>query len=113
MDLRKIKGIVIDAGHGGEDPGAVGNDIIEKDLNLKNSIYMYNRLKELGIPVTLTRSTDETLDHAERIKKMLTPYGDSKDVIIVSNHINAGGATTSIWQPNLTPYKKIKKLSML
>ena len=88
---RKIKGIVIDAGHGGEDPGAVGNGIIEKDLNLENSIYMYNRLKELGIPVTLTRNADETLDKNTRISRILNAYGDSNDVILVSNHINAGG----------------------
>ena len=37
------KKIVIDAGHGGTDSGAVGNGIIEKDLNLKISKYMYNR----------------------------------------------------------------------
>ena len=56
-----IRGIVIDAGHGGEDPGAVGNGIVEKDLTLKISNYMANRFKDLGIPVILTRDTDITL----------------------------------------------------
>ena len=49
------KKIVIDAGHGGTDSGAVGNGIIEKDLTLKISKYMADRLKQLGANVTLTR----------------------------------------------------------
>lgn len=52
---------------------------------------MYDRLQQLGIPVTLTRSTDETLDREERIRRILNAYGNSNDVIVVSNHINAGG----------------------
>lgn len=83
--------IVIDAGHGGTDGGASGNGIIEKDLNLKISQYMYNRFKELGIPVTMTRTTDETLTPTERVKRIMDAYGDNKGVIVLSNHINAGG----------------------
>ncbi len=86
-----LKGIVIDPGHGGKDPGASGNGIIEKDLNLLISKYMYDRFRELGVPVTLTRDTDETLDQKERVRRVLNAYGDSKDVIVISNHINAGG----------------------
>ena len=86
-----LKGIVIDPGHGGKDPGATGNGIIEKDLNLLISKYMYDRFRELGVPVTLTRDTDETLDQKERVRRVLDAYGDSKDVIVISNHINAGG----------------------
>lgn len=48
--------IVIDPGHGGDDPGASGNGIIEKDLTLDISKYMFNRFKELGIPVAITRT---------------------------------------------------------
>lgn len=86
-----IKGVVIDAGHGGDDPGAIGNNIVEKDLTLKISEELYNKLKSLGIPVYLTRSTDETLSPTERINRILNAFGNSKDVIVISNHINAGG----------------------
>ena len=86
-----LKGIVIDPGHGGKDPGASENGIVEKDLNLLISKYMYNRFRELGVPVTLTRDTDETLDQKERVRRTLNAYGDSNDVIVISNHINAGG----------------------
>lgn len=84
--------IVIDAGHGGSDPGSSGNGIIEKDLTLKISQYMYDLFKEKGIPVTMTRTTDETLSPDERVSRILSSYGDNKNVIVVSNHINAGGA---------------------
>ncbi len=83
--------IIVDAGHGGNDPGAVGNGIVEKDLNLKLSQYLYNRFRELGIPVKITRTTDETLSPDERIRRIQNAYNDLRNVIILSNHINAGG----------------------
>lgn len=88
-----IRGIVIDPGHGGDDPGASGNGIIEKDLNLQISNYMYDRFRNLGIPVKLTRSTDETVSPTERTNRILDAFGNNSDVIVISNHINSGGAT--------------------
>ena len=89
---RAITGIVIDAGHGGVDSGASGNGIIEKDMTLAISKYMYDRFKELGIPVAMTRTTDEELTSSTRPKRALEKFGNGRDVIIISNHINAGGA---------------------
>lgn len=51
---------------------------------------MYNRFKELGVPVTITRDTDKTLTRAERINTMKS-LGTDPNVIVLSNHINAGG----------------------
>ncbi len=86
------KKMVIDAGHGGSDSGAIGNGIIEKNLTLDISKYMYDRLKELGVPVKLTRNSDVDLPASERPQRVLDQYGNGKDVIVISNHINAGGA---------------------
>ena len=83
--------IVIDAGHGGNDPGASGNGIIEKEYALKISQYIYDRLKELGLDVKMTRTTDETLSPTERVNRVLNAFGNTSDVIVISNHINAGG----------------------
>lgn len=83
--------IVLDAGHGGDDPGASGNGIIEKDLNLEITKYLYDRFRDLGIPVKVTRLTDETISPNDRVKRVLDAYGNSKNVIVISNHINAGG----------------------
>ena len=88
--MNNIRGIVIDPGHGGDDPGAIGNGIVEKDYTLKISKYMYDRLNELGIPVYITRDSDITLSPNERVDRVKNAFGSYKDVIVVSNHINAG-----------------------
>lgn len=93
MMNNNLKGIVIDPGHGGNDSGAVGNNQFEKDFNLKISKYMYDRFKELGIPVTLTREEDITLTPTERVNKILSSYGNDPNVIVISNHLNSGGGT--------------------
>ena len=87
-----LTGIVIDAGHGGADSGAVGNGIVEKDLTLEISKYMYDKFKEKGIPVKMTRTDDIALNSVTRPKKVLDAFGNGKNVIVISNHINAGGA---------------------
>ncbi len=86
-----IKGVVVDNGHGGDDPGAVSNGLREKDFTLEAGKYMYNRLKDLGIPVAITRDTDRTLTREERINTMVNSFGNGEDVLILSNHVNAGG----------------------
>lgn len=90
-----LKGIVIDPGHGGSDPGAVANNMKEKDYNLLISEYMYERFKDLGVPVKMTRDSDVTLSPKERTNKVKSFYGDGKDVIVISNHLNAGGGRFS------------------
>lgn len=85
------KGVIIDAGHGGTDSGAVGNGIVEKDLTLKISNYIHNRLDQLGVKNTMSRSDDSTLNSDNRVNKINNIYGTSSDIILVSNHINAGG----------------------
>ncbi len=80
-----------DTRHGGDDPGALGNNLKEKDLTLQAAQYMYKRLKELGVPVVITRDTDITLDRNERVSKILNAFGNNPNVIVVANHINAGG----------------------
>ena len=91
MDDRAIKKVVLDSGHGGSDPGTIGNGIVEKDYTLKISQYMKKRFDKLGIESSLTRTKDESLDSNARPKRVQSFYGNGNDVIVVSNHINAGG----------------------
>ena len=91
MDERALKKVVIDAGHGGDDPGTIANGITEKDYTLKISEYIHNRLDEMGVPNEMSRTSDVTLSASDRPKKIQSFYGNGSDVLVVSNHINAGG----------------------
>ena len=52
---------------------------------------MYNRFRELGVPVAITRDSDVTLTREQRLNTMTNTFGTSPNVIILSNHINSGG----------------------
>ena len=85
--------VVIDAGHGGTDPGAVSSSgVREKDLTLMIAQYMYEEFQRRGVPVTLIRNTDETISPTERVNRVLAAYGDNPNVVVISNHINAAGS---------------------
>ena len=87
--------VVIDAGHGGSDSGAVSSSgVREKDLTLMIAQYMYEEFQKRGVPVTLIRDTDETISPTERVERVLAAYGDNPNVVVISNHINAAGSAT-------------------
>ncbi|WP_309507397.1 N-acetylmuramoyl-L-alanine amidase family protein [Sediminibacillus dalangtanensis] len=80
--------LIIDPGHGGNDPGGGSNQYWrEKDLNLQISLYQFQRYQELGVPVAITRTKDQTLTPEERTRLVI----DSGADYCHSNHINAGG----------------------
>lgn len=91
--MTNIPSIIIDAGHGGFDPGGGSNSSFkEKDKNLQISTYQKRRFDELGIPSILVRTTDETLDPNQRINRILSLSRDPNDILI-SNHINSGNSS--------------------
>lgn len=92
---RIVRKVIIDPGHGGTDSGATGNNLLEKDYNLLISKYMYDRFKQLGIPVAITRDSDTTLSPTDRVNTILNKFGNSSDVILISNHVNSGGGEGS------------------
>lgn len=55
------KTVIVDAGHGGKDNGAIVDDVKEKDINRKVADYLITYLKEDGANVIETRKDDETL----------------------------------------------------
>jgi N-acetylmuramoyl-L-alanine amidase len=83
----KVKRIVLDPGHGGNDPGAIGpNGTLEKELTLDLAHRIAKLLKdEQGLEVLFTRTTDTTLALEERTAIANTNKAD----LFVSIHLNA------------------------
>jgi N-acetylmuramoyl-L-alanine amidase len=83
---KKIKTIVLDPGHGGKDPGAIGhNSLKEKDVVLSVGLKLKNKLEEKGFAVKMTRSSDEFIELAKR-PKMASDWGGD---LFISLHCNA------------------------
>lgn len=82
--------IVIDAGHGGEDSGAVGYDgILEKDLNLSLSREISQILDCFGVKVIMTREEDKLLyKENENIKGQRKQFDLKNRYLIASNAEN-------------------------
>lgn len=86
------KVVIIDAGHGGFDPGKTGtNGKNEKDINLKIATYLQQYLEQSGAVVIVTRAEDESLGDSKRAdmaeRKNIT--NNSGGDILVSIHQNA------------------------
>ncbi len=84
-NVRKHELIVIDAGHGGHDTGAIGGGKREKDLVLQIAKRIEKELKQRGHPVYMTRKKDRFLKLRQRTK-----FADRKKaVLFLSIHANA------------------------
>lgn len=82
----KSKTIVIDPGHGGHDPGAVGsNKKYEKVVTLKTAKYLYSILKQRGHNVYLTRNSDKFIKVGKRTDLALKKNAD----VFISIHANS------------------------
>lgn len=64
---------------------------MEKDYTLLIAKYLKKRFDELGVSSKLVRDTDETVSPSERVNRILNAFGNSSDVLVLSNHLNAGG----------------------
>lgn len=82
---REVKNIVIDPGHGGKDPGAIGLITNEKSIVLAVSKLLEKELVSMGFNVKLTRSTDKFIQLSERPQIANKWNGD----LFISIHCNA------------------------
>lgn len=92
LDIKKLR-IAIDAGHGGDNPGADGvtSHILEKDYTLLIAKELEKTLKKLGVQrVFMTRTKDTSLSMPERMEmeKQFNPH------LLVSIHLNSAGSDT-------------------
>lgn len=83
--------VVIDAGHGGHDPGKVGvNNALEKDINLQIAQRVKTHLEKNGLQVIMTREDDVMEDtKLEDMKKRVALINEIKPAITVSIHQNS------------------------
>jgi N-acetylmuramoyl-L-alanine amidase len=79
-----IRRVVLDAGHGGSDPGATADDLLEKEITLDIGLRLRSLLVAGGFDVVLTREGDETIALKERARVA----NDSRSDIFVSIHVN-------------------------
>lgn len=86
-----VRTVVIDAGHGGNDPGTDHNGVTEKDVTLKLARRVGAELDKMGYTVRYTRTKDERLELAERSRLANSAKGD----VFVSIHINASELPSS------------------
>lgn len=100
LDFFKVGAILIDPGHGGKDPGAIGTHLIggkkttvqEKDVALATSLELFLLLKNRypDKQVLLTRSTDVYLTLEERVEKANNiNLAENEAIIYISIHANA------------------------
>ena len=85
--------LVIDAGHGGKDPGAVGKTLKEKDINLRVALA-FGKLVEQRMPdvkVVYTRKTDVFVELNERARIANRNKAD----LFISIHTNASASGQS------------------
>lgn len=97
------KTVIIDAGHGGEDSGAIGGgNVYEKDLNLEIAFKLGEYFKSAGYTVVYTREDDKLLYTEEQNIKGMRKINDLKnrmsiansytDALFISIHMNSYGA---------------------
>ena len=91
--LRTKRLVVIDPGHGGRDPGCIGNgNIYEKDIVLATALDFRNALQRSGYDVMMTRSTDIFLPLPARVDFAEQHHA----AIFVSVHANSVAPNTSV-----------------
>jgi len=90
----KIETVVIDAGHGGKDSGALGKNSKEKDLNLAVALKLGNYIKENlpDVKVVYTRDTDKFVELSERAAIANRNNAD----VFISIHCNSTEKTTTV-----------------
>lgn len=83
--------VYIDPGHGGIDPGACGQFVVEKDVVLKVALYLGVRLEKSGARVVYSRTGDYDLemDGKDDVEERVKLIESSGATIVISLHCNA------------------------
>ncbi|MBQ8652110.1 MAG: N-acetylmuramoyl-L-alanine amidase [Alistipes sp.] len=94
-----IRVVVLDAGHGGNDPGAVYGGVKEKDLTLKVVLRLGKKIEQgmPGVKVVYTRTTDKALASTkiEDLQKRADIANKAEGDLFLSVHVNAAKSTSA------------------
>ncbi len=93
QDVMAVRTVVIDAGHGGHDPGTVYGSVKEKDINLEVALALGKRISEAypDVKVIYTRKRDVFIPLVERS----AIANRNKADLFISIHVNSGGKGSS------------------
>lgn len=119
--VKPLPRVVIDPGHGGEDGGAVVDEVLEKNINLSVSQDTADLMRLLGYEVQMTRTEDAGLsDEGDSVKKRklndmktrLKLYNAHEDNVILSIHQNkfsdaSSNGTQVFYSPNHSQSKTL------
>ncbi|MBS5386168.1 MAG: N-acetylmuramoyl-L-alanine amidase [Clostridiales bacterium] len=92
VDKREKPLVIVDAGHGGQDPGKIGvNDALEKDVNLSIAIYLKEYLEKRDVQVLMTREDGERLVNSQSgdLKERVKLINENSPDLTVSIHQNS------------------------
>lgn len=83
--------LVIDAGHGGADPGMVGDAVLEKDVNLTVAQILSGYCRSAGADVTMTRESDASLSDSKRadLDERVSLTQKAQADVFISLHCNS------------------------
>jgi N-acetylmuramoyl-L-alanine amidase len=87
-----VRLVVLDPGHGGSDAGTRGRRSVEKTMTLDLARRLQRCLEAAGLQVVLTRSSDKTLELAQRVAFA----GSKRADLFISLHFNSGGSAEGI-----------------
>ena len=97
--------VALDPGHGGSEPGASANGLVERELTWKIALYCKEALESYAnVEVVLTRGSDEKVSLVERVNRAV----DAGANVFVSLHLNSGPASgngAEVWYPNDSSYR--------
>ena len=97
--------VALDPGHGGSEPGASANGLVERELTWKIALYCKEALESYAnVEVVLTRGSDEKVSLVERVNRAV----DAGANVFISLHFNSGPASgngAEVWYPNDSSYR--------
>ena len=97
--------VALDPGHGGSEPGASANGLVERELTWKIALYCKEALESYAnVEVVLTRGSDEKVSLVERVNRAVEAGAN----VFISLHFNSGPASgngAEVWYPNDSSYR--------